>query len=250
MPHIFFEGLERRRSTQALLGNIPANGLSGFSSFSSSAPSSISGSYGFPMYCYALGPEWLRGPGNPWGQGVLEGSLYGGIFETSKLPKLKSSTQQSWLNPSYQSPSWNSLNNWTSPIQQPWLTPSPWSSTRFPTSSWTSPIQNFGRGFPGVDLGGSIDLGGYGDLGSLGSGLGIGLGNYNTFGGGIYNYNWIGGTCYAYGGMSSLGGMSGLSGGISKLEKVRKNLLAFFQNKGILTDKQRQRLLSSPFDKA
>jgi hypothetical protein len=218
MPHTFFERLERRRSTQALLGNISTNGLSGFSSFSSSAPSSISGSYGFPMYCYALGPEWLRGLEGPWG---------GMIFEPSKLPIGKSSTQQPWLNPSYQSPSWNYLNNWTSPIQQPWLTPSSWPSTRFPTSIWTSPLNQkypVGLGLPG------------GGLGFPGGGLG-------NPGGGLVLPN-LGPMCYAF------GGMSGIGGGISKLKKVRKNLLAFFQNKGILTDKQRQRLLSSAFDKA
>jgi hypothetical protein len=31
---------------------------------------------------------------------------------------------------------------------------------------------------------------------------------------------------------------------VSKLGKVRENLIAFFRNKGILSDKQRQRLLS------
>jgi hypothetical protein len=242
MPHIFFERLERRRSTQALLGNISTNGLSGFSPetaltysmFGHSAPYSMSGSYGFPL-----------GTRGPW-DGV--------IFEPSKLSIWKSSTQQSWLNQSYKSPSMNYLNNWTSPIQQPWLTPSPWPSTQFSPSNWTSPLN---QEYPvGLSLpGGGLGLPGIGFGGGLGP---IYFGSYDYGGGlGIRPYGPAAYCCYAFGGMGGFGGMSGVGGGmstfgggISKLEKVRKNLLAFFQNKGILNDKQRQRLLSSPFDKA
>lgn len=216
MPHIFFERLEERRSTQSILGNIPANGLMGSSSFAPSASSGISGPYGFPLsmqgpqrsfepiiYCYLVGPPIQPEPPfePPYGPGIEIGPGIRKIFESPKLPSWgipwSIPIQIPWLNPTYTSPSWNFLNNWTSPIQNNWQTPYNYSPSWNSTGNWTSPITNYPQ-TPSIPT-----------------------------------YPW---NTY----MDKL----------SKLNNVRKDLLAFFREKGVLSDKQRQRLLSTPFEKA
>jgi len=210
MPHIFFERLERRRSTQSLFAT-GINGLnmgpSGTSqAYSSYSPSSfqlnslsISSNYTYsgglsdptmpgPM-CYAMGPPpiweypripiWESPPGPTcyFRAPIFEIPIFGPYTPSSPswtIPNTWNSLFQNlWQTPTYQAPSWNSPGSWSAPMSNYLQTPS-----------------------------------------------------YQLFNWGNYPDR------------------------LSKLKKVRNNLIAFFQNKGILSDKQGQRLLSSPFNKA
>jgi len=106
----------------------------------------------------------------------------------------------------------------------------------------------------------------YGGLSEYYESYGLGLGSYGSYGGlGSYglgiSYQYITNHlpyCYAMPGpyfpssMSGYSGsslMGGLSSPLAKLQEIRKNLVAFFQNRGILSRDQGQKLLaSSSFD--
>lgn len=240
MPHIFFERLERRKSTQSLLPmggglNMGSSGMSQAYSSSYSQSNLLSNSFSIPsnysygggisngffggVTCYAYGPF---GPGGPYGP-IGPGSPY-------PLEYLQPYSKSMGLN-QYEpftslSPSWTIPNTWTSPIQNNWQN----LFNTFPSmnyqNTWTSPIQNNWQSpihQSPFELPGSI-------MKSP-----------------VYDPWPEGMTCYAVGPpyLRNLG-----ISPVSKLKKVRNNLLAFFQNKGILSDEQRQRLISSPFNKA
>lgn len=224
MPHIFFERLERRISTQILVG------YKGFSG--TSMGQSYSGYGARFVYCYALGPMWYLYGGEDGGlygglYGGEDGGLYGGLYGMYNLQQEPSiyqllyqtqwQTNNAW-NSSTPVPSMNFLNTFqnnninslnlltspTAPIKNLWQTPT------FLTPSFGYP-KSYEYG-----ISGNLWPDGQGSIGYL------------------------------------IGGFPGtpMSGGISKLEKVRENLIAFFQHKGILSGNQGKRLVFSLFDKA
>jgi hypothetical protein len=110
---------------------------------------------------------------------------------------------------------------WFIPTQLPWLTPSYTSPSWNYLNNWLSPIQNY-KQIP-LDYSPSWN-------------------NFNNWYSPITNYPQTQSI--------PLYPWNTYMNNHSRLNNLRKDLLAFFRKKGILNDKQSQRLLSTPFEKA
>lgn len=267
MPHIFFERLEQRKNTQSLwsmnfLGNVNygsssysslANGsqynsasqfLSGNSSGNwMSSQYQSSGSFGSTtttMYCYAMGPisKPIEGqyykPGKPapiYTQPELSLSMHNSssLFPETiapLYPNLWDIRTQSILG----NKTWDTFNSWNifgagsygSQLNQ--MSPL---STQFPQypsnlGNWTSPTYSLSP-YQGI----------------TGPTSNYGLPQFPTFQGSSYINNNLNIMNNSWGGLSPL----------TKLQGLFKNLVAFFQNRGILKHDQGQNLLASTLDK-
>lgn len=191
MPKIFFQPLEKRKSTQSFYGNLGLFNSTSIYGISNPYPAINYTSYG---YVNPWSTSYLSSWSNPW---------------SSWSTPFSWNLQGQWSNPWSSSlmNSWNPWNSWTNSFYSPWSNfTSPWSS---PYNPWYSPlppssIWQVPSSYTPTDPG----------------------------------TNW----CYAGGNFSSFD--------YTKFKNIRKNLIAFFQNKGTLSKNQSQKIISSTFVKA
>ena len=188
MPHIFFEKLEKRRSTQSLFSG---SGLFGNDLFASGLFYGVSPPTDYNPIYMPFPSSWFR----DW---LPDYSIY------------PWSTPSSWLSP------WPSMSPWVSSQYSlmPWLSPLP---SQYSSSFW----YNLRDIFPWTTtiLRKPID----------------------------YEPDPTTMMCYAIGPPRE---RSSASPPLSKLENVRKRLIAHFRDKGIISKENSLKLLSSGFDKA